>query len=210
MSTIHILDNDIVLKTARYGLFNELFQITNGQSNIRILSAIKYRFFLNNMTKSIELSGSDDCYYRLKEFIETTSPLPVEGIEEEISKLSGIQNIDSGEILLFAYNLFHHTSVTFTGDKRAIIALTSSASIEDLIPIISGRIYCYEQVMAKKLMLFDFNDIRNKVLSDPNCDKALNCCFQSNKKEDVLGGLQSYYNHLNSAAKGLLAPFPLP
>ncbi len=208
MPVLHLLDNDIVLKASRYDLIEELKNHIGGIESIRILDTLRYRFYLNDKMKALTYCKTDEAFNRLIEFVAQSPILELPENSDDISRLNEVTNIDQGEVLLFAYNIWAPGSVTFTGDKRAILALSNIADINDLVDVIRGRVKCLEQIAAEFIYKYGFEIIQNKINSDQDCDKSLKNCFRCPTEGDVMYGLKSYYEDLNSATNGLLAPFP--
>ena len=75
----------------------------------------------------------------------------------------------------------------------------------------SGKVLCLEQLFLRLLAVANPLDVRQKVCSGPDVDRALTICFScaSDKVDPELWreGLQSYINDLRNAAKTILAAF---
>ncbi len=205
---IALLDNDVVLKLARYDLFDHLIRIIGEIADIRILSTLRYKFRLRHPEKALAFCTTKEAYDRLCTFVDSVQAMEKPENDEIIARLGDVPSIDPGEALLFAYNLWKPESLTYIGDKRAITALGKGADISDVTALIQGRVKCFEQIMAEFLIQSGVEVIQAKVQSAPGCDTTMDICFRAQTIVDVLTGLISYYQHLSENCNGILMPFP--
>ena len=118
-----LVDNDVLLKLARYGLLDALVNIFGiDVSDIQVLATAKYSLL---PAKNILLRCKDaDSANRLEDFLTRSVPLnPVDLDTNLLDTLSAIPSIDAGEALLLAAGASDPETLVITGDKRAVAAL---------------------------------------------------------------------------------------
>jgi len=205
---IHLLDNDIVLKGARFDVLPEIECLCGGIARLRILNTLWWKFGLDNQAKALAYCATIEAFNRLRKFARNAPLLEPPENTDDIVRLNKLLHLDEGEVLLFAYNIYDPGSITFTGDKRAILSISNAAEVADLVSIIRGRVKCLEQVVAELLLKFDAASLKSRIMLDRGCDRSLGICFSPNSTKEMLQALYSYYNDLNSKTNGILAPFP--
>lgn len=204
--TTHLLDNDVVLKFAQYDLFGELQELCGGLGHIYILPTLRFRFHLNDDGKGLLLLKSTDALERVRSF--SSSVNQIENTDKAlIEALQNVPQVDAGEAVLFAAALQDDASLTFTGDKRAIESLFQSLEAQDIVPPLIGRVKCIEQIVAEMLIRFDSTGLIERI-QGKTWDSGLRACFSSGIAQDIMEGLRSYYNDLNSRCGNVLAAFP--
>ena len=90
-----------------------------------------------------------------------------------------------------------------TGDKRAVIELAKTSRAETM----AGKIICLEEIFLKLLEVFQFEELKSKIISAKYCeDKVLRFCFNQPDitRSKVAEGLKSYLNDLKSNTGSLL------
>lgn len=206
---IHLVDNDIALKICQYDLVSEFATVVNGLESVYLLSTLKYRFHLKDVNKALKRCGNIDIVNRLQALANQTKEISTPPNIELLSALGEVNQIDSGEAILFALGGILRNSLTLTGDKRSLTALSKAVSEGKLPNLYVGRLKCFEQVIAEILLSHDEELIINKV-NGHSWDKALYNCFGASmlSTSAILEGLRSYYNYLNDQCLNMLAPFP--
>lgn len=206
--TNYLLDNDVVLKFAQYDLFDQLQELCGGPSYVYVLPTMRFRFHLNDDDKGLRLLQTVDALERIRDFSQSVAEIENTN-EDMIAALQDVPQIDAGEAVLFAAALEDDASLTYTGDKRAIVSLFNSAEAQKIVKPLIGRIKCIEQVVAEMLIEFDSEVMVDKVRGQ-TWDTALRACFSSGIREKIMKGLRSYYDDLNSRCGNFLADFPEP
>lgn len=202
-----LLDNDVVLKLGQYDLLDELLALTKGPGPIRILPTLRYRFRLESPAKAIKIIRDSSAVVRIKAFVANVAELEDEPSADLVALLEDTPQLDPGEVVLFATAAGDSTSLTYTGDKRAITALVSTASGKGIADRLHGRIKCLEQLVAE-MILGENAAIVIEKLRGKQWDTALRLCSSTGSIPETLSALGSYYADLNSACNSLLAPFP--
>jgi hypothetical protein len=110
-----------------------------------------------------------------------------------------VPDIDVGEAVLFAVLAKHSDEILFTGDKRALRALSRlPASIWSPL---CGRIIALEEVVLKALETYGIDWLRERICPERELDKAIaivlgNLCDAP--ADGVCEGLRSYIGELHA------------
>jgi len=206
MNQLILIDNDALLKLARYGLLDEAVAIFGCTPNdVRVLATAKYS--LLPAKNRLWLCKDEESAARLEEFLRTSTPLDARSANPELlDRLNAVQNIDAGESLLLAVSANDRNTLVITGDKRSLAALCSDDSVAQVFSTLAGRVVSME-VLFLYLVEHQFAYVQERVRSKPNVDKALSIAFGISTPADlnsVREGLSSYINHLRKVTGGLL------
>jgi len=209
MTQLILIDNDALLKLARYGLLHDsiaLFGCT--PANVAALPAAKYKLLPDE--DRLRYCEDEESAVRLEEFLKIATRLnPREADLDLLDELNTIQHIDT-ESLLFAVGATDKDSLVITGDKRSLAALCSDDSVAHVFTALAGRVVTME-VLFLHLIEHNFAHIQKCVRSKRNVDKALSIAFGVTIPADLTSvkeGLTSYIRHLQNVTGVLLyAPF---
>lgn len=201
-----LVDNDALLKLARYGLLDALVTMFGVDvRNIRVLATAKYS--LLPAKNRLLRCRDEDSANRLEEFLTRSEPLsPVDTDTNLLDALSAIPSIDAGEALLLAAGASDHETLVITGDKRALAALCADSSISQVANALAGRVVTLE-VIFWQLVNKGFTHTQSCVRSKPDVDKAISNVFGVSTPatiDSVREALASYINHLQEVTDGLL------
>lgn len=197
-----LLDNDVLLKLATYDLIDEALNALKVQpEQVSVLPTAKYS--LLPAKNRLKRCKDEQTAVRLEAFLKTCSVISQDAIAPElVDELVGIQSLDSGEAVLFAYAATHADTIVVTGDKRAISALMSS----DVTANIQGRVMTLESVFQVMTAL-EVELVQVKVRAKPTADKSLTNVFgksQAASVDSIREGLKSYINDIVKKTGGLL------
>jgi hypothetical protein len=203
-----IVDNDVVLKLAQYGLLRE-FESWAAENKIALERLGTCEYVLCRP----KVGASDEVREKIRQFCAHTAVLPEPTNAEILQVLSASSAINDGEALIFEACCTNNDALCFTGDKRALCALTQSEDLAEIQHLLSCKVYCIEQILAELMNAVGFEILVDAVRGKPEVDSALTSIFGRTVRADqssVLEGLQSYYNAINvvTASGPLLAPFP--
>ena len=206
MSQPILIDNDVLLKLARYGLLDEaiaLFKCT--PTDVRVLATAKYRLLpANNRLRFCE---DEESATRLEAFLKTSNPLDAGLADPDLLDiLNAVPNIDPGEALLFAVGANNRDTLVITGDKRSLATLCSHDSVADVSKALAGRVVSME-VLFSMLTEYQFPLIQERVRDKPNVDITLRIVFGVTVPADfesVKKGFNSYISDLRSRTGTLL------
>lgn len=200
------VDNDIIIKLGSAGLIQEIEKIFNtNASSIFILPTAKSYF---SKSKKLKHKYSHEIIDKTLSIINNYSVIPDEYIDQErFITLSSIENVDSGEKVLFSITPLLKDFLILTGDKNAIIQLNNHPILEPIKNDLARKIVCLESILIKLLERYNFNSISEKITqSDFFGDTVIRLIFsQSNLTlENVKNGLNSYYSDLRERTGVLL------
>jgi len=206
MSQPILIDNDALLKLARYGLLDEavaLFECT--PTDVRVLATAKYR--LLPAKNRLRFCKDEESAARLEAFLKTSNPLDA-GLADpdQLDVLNAVPNIDSGEALLFAVGANNRDTLVITGDKRSLAALCSDDSVAEVSKALAGRVVSME-VLFSMLTEYQFTLIQERVRDKPDVDMTLKIVFGVTVPADfesVKKGFNSYISDLRSRTGTLL------
>jgi hypothetical protein len=201
-----LLDNDALLKLARYGLLHEavaLFECT--PKDVRVLATAKYR--LLPAKNRLQCCKDEESAARLEAFLKTSNPLDAGLADPDLlDVLNAVPNIDAGEALLLAVGANNRDTLVITGDKRSLAALCSHDSVADVSKALAGRVVSME-VLFSMLTEYQFTLIQERVRDKPDVDMTLKIVFGATVPADfesVKKGFNSYISDLRSRTGTLL------
>ena len=208
-----LLNNDILLKGACYGLLSDLVDSIPGKQGIGFLGAAK--FVLTKRLKNMRLRGDPIAVEaRLLSFLAgnviepTTEEMRLASELETIAQRLAV-NLNAGESQLVAVLVLRGINWLLTGDKRAVIAVERMLDIQSQLMAAAGKVLCLEQLVRRLLVDDDPTPVRNVICAEPNVDRSLNICFsctcQNMLPSSVIEGLNSYVADLRSQAPRVLA-----
>ncbi|MEZ2320791.1 MAG: hypothetical protein ACBR15_17520 [Microcoleus sp.] len=201
-----LIDNDALLKLARYGLLDEAIAIFGcTPADAIVLATAKYKLLPHK--NRLRFCKDEESATRLEAFLRTSNQLDAGLADPDIlDLLNDVPNIDTGEALLFAVGASNSNTLVITGDKRSIKALCSHDSVADASKALAGRVVSVE-VLFSMLAEYQFTLIQERVRAKPDVDKALNNSFGVTVPADlesVKEGLNSYIRDLHSKTGTLL------
>lgn len=207
------VDNDVLHKTATYGLLYALVGSSPlGVQKFGVLGAAKY-VVIKKLTKKPPQRGAELAIQELKEVFAEIAEL--EPTSEEVQMAANLEyaaheldlEFDGGESLLCAMLLQRGADYLFTGDKRAISAMATFIS-KQLTAGLAGRVVCLEQLFMHLICAIDPSTVRQAICAEPLADKTLANCFACRSTNSTLEswaeGLSSYISDLTSKAPGAL------
>ena len=205
-----LIDNDALLKLARYGLLDTAITAFGASpSDVRVLATAKYSLL---PTKNRLLRCKDEASAaRLEDFLSKTVSLSTADTDAELlDTLNAVPSIDAGEALLLAAGASDGEAVIITGDKRALAALCSDDSVSHVAHALAGRVASLE-VLFWQMVEQHFHDTQLCVRSNPDIDKALSNAFGMSAPaslDSAREALASYIRHLRGITNTLLfTPF---
>ncbi|MCP2729697.1 hypothetical protein [Limnofasciculus baicalensis] len=201
-----LIDNDALLKLARYGLLDQalaLFKCT--PTDVSVLPAAKYR--LLPAKNRLRFCKDEESAARLEAFFKTSNRLDAGLADPDLLDiLNAVPNIDAGEALLFAVAANNRNTLVITGDKRSLEALCSYDSVAHVSKALAGRVVSVE-VLFSMLAEYRFTLIQELVRAKPDVDKTLNNVFGVTVPADfesVKEGFASYISDLRRKTGTLL------
>ena len=121
--------------------------------------------------------------------------------------------IDAGEAVLFAICTQRENCIIATGDKQCLLGLREAATTdqdcEAICQTLSGKIFCFEQIIHRILGHFGFETVREKLIRGRECDAGLRLWLGSTldaNEDRFREGLTSHLDDLRRNTGNLLAP----
>ena len=206
MGHLLYIDNDALLKLARYGLLKEaLVSLGCTESDVRVLPTARYSLMPHK--DRLRRCKDEASAQRLANFLAAAGQLDLGSVDAaQLDELVASPGIDAGEAQLFAAAATQSDARIITGDKRALAALCSTPALASAVTALAGRIVAVETVFAM-LTDADFSITQSRVRANPDVDKALTAIFGvsvSATLESVRAGLYSYESHLRATTGDLL------
>ena len=211
MAKLVFFDNDALLKIVQFDLMHEVLALLAiDEASCRVLATARYS--LLPAQNRLKKCGDTAVASRLEAFLGRAKSIADEKVDAQaLDALTATQGIDSGEALLIAAALSCDNSIVVTGDKRAIFALVSRPSLDEVCGKLGGRVHCLETLFAL-LVEADFAKVQEHVRKRPAVDKALTNIFgvsTPTSLESTRDGMRSYIEHLTSVAGQILVdPYP--
>lgn len=209
-----IVDNDILLKGACYGILTELVSGALQATAVGILGSA--RFVVTKRIERCELQGDHD--RALKVFLNFLSKATaLEPADDEQKMAADLElaaqklgvSLDSGESQLCAIHSIRLLPLLMTGDKRAIVAIERLLDSETRLGHIAGKVICLEQLFAILLTEESCYRLKQLVCAEPAVDKAISNCFNCHSDSVLEGscreGLRSYIAALRTSAPRVLS-----
>lgn len=201
-----LMDNDALLKLARYDLLEESICVLDcGKENVFVLAAAKYALLPNN--NRLKRCREEESALRLEKFLNTSTTLQTDAVNSEyMDKLNIVPAIDAGEAVLFAAGASNPNSLVLTGDKRALLALSGSNQLQSISEELAGRILTLEQLILR-LIKTHFVKVQENIRSKSDVDKALTIAFGVSAPSSLISvqeALSSYVTHLEKQTRELL------
>lgn len=207
-----LLDNDVVLKAAAYGLADETLAATTiddsppamlGVGRFVIRNRLSRASNIANVTRATEAFGQMLATMKL---VEPDDEEMAAAADFEAEAIRHNLELDGGESQLLAILANRACSLLVTGDKRAIAAMSIVAAASA-----GGRIACLEQLIAHIVAARGTPSVQPRICAEPNLDRAITSCFACSSPgtldvADVRAGLASYIGHLDRSAPGVLVP----
>lgn len=208
-----LVDNDVLLKGARYGLLAELLSVIPVElESIGILGSAKYvvRDRLRRRTSSDRVGDFEIIVEALKAIEPTESEIQL-AAELEYKAMAADCELDEGESILCAVLVARLAEWLATGDRRAIKAIQMILNIDGMdskLAVIQGRVICLEQLFIKLIESYSPEMIRKIVCENPAVDRALHICFSGDrireKPLECKEGLLSYIGYTRQMAPTVL------
>ncbi len=210
-----LIDNDVLLKGACYGLLDELVEVVPASPpTVGVLGLA--RFVLPSKIRKRASEGTvDEAHDRLSMFLEKAVALETTEEETELAaeleyqaQVLGLP-FDGGESQLCAILLLRDVPKLVTGDKRALAAAEKLLELCPRLHPASGKMMCLEQLILRLVTSLGPHPVRAVICRQPRVDTALSICFSCANEavtaDSFAAGLRSYIGSLRAAALRLLA-----
>lgn len=177
-SVIHLLDNDFLIKLARWDLLDDFltaFEIT--VADVRAIMSLRSRIYYGGVRgkPNLKLLGTAVAAERLFNFLKTVKP-PIPTDPDFTILATGVAGFDDGEVVLVSALCAGGGQYVYTGDKRAIRTMVEFRDTEYDVKF-RNRVICLEQAILKMIDVFGFAHIRQCISTDFAADTGIekNC-----------------------------------
>jgi hypothetical protein len=204
-----LLDNDVVLKVAAYGLNDPMLELLTLEDQAPAMLGVG-RFVVRQ--KTVRFQSPDLVASSLEELLDRLQVIEPTEAEIELAadfEAAALQTgdaFDTGEAQLVAVLVSRSSPALVTGDKRAIEALANLS-----VTAAFNRIICLEQMFSNLVRRGSISDLRAKVCSKPLVDQALTNCFACASlgiielnADAAISALGSYVDYLRQRSKVVL------
>lgn len=210
-----VIDNDVLLKAACYGLLDQLICTISPAKDIGVLGSAL--FVVSAKIKKAKLNRDREIVLEaLLAFMGHSATLEPSYEEQELAADLELiaqevgANLDVGESQICAIVVQRVIPLIVTGDKRAIAAIEAIFDAEPRLLVIRGKVKCLEQVFTDSIVQYGCSTLRLAVCAEPWVDKALSICFSCKSQTvgdaSIREGLESYVEDLRRCAGRVLAP----
>ncbi len=210
-----LVDNDVLVKGACYGVLRELVvSVTDPSSRCGLLGAARFVVpkAIARQKLQRDLGVAQQAFQAFLDQHDILEPTTAEqefAAELESAAQALALNLDTGESQLAAILVKRAVPHLLTGDKRAIVAmeqlLETVASLQPLV----GTIHCLEQAIRSLIASVGLDVVRKAICAEPHIDKTLSICFSCasgrGNPSSIVAGLESYIADLRSRAPRMLA-----
>ena len=175
---IAIIDNDVILKLARWDLLSELTTLLGGDGK-RIYYLSTCIPALCGRPARMKRTGCDQASAeRIRNFCSSANTLRAIPKASTLELLAGIPEIDVGEVQIFAISSVDADAITYMGDKRSLVALAATPAARSVALLLAGRVKCLEQVIGELILQSDVEIVGQRVLAcRPIADTAITIAF---------------------------------
>lgn len=209
-----VVDNDILLKGACYGLLEVLVGRVPNSGVVGVLGAS--RFVVPQRIARAQLRGDPataaahfSAFLSANEVVEPNAEEQQMAAVFEVTAQRASLNLDAGESQLVAILVSRCLPWLLTGDKRAISSIEGLLEVDVRLKAVIGKVKCLEQLVVDLLVSGNQKEIRRAICAEPSVDKALSICFSCSSSDEgpdtTMEGLSSYISDLRKKASRVLA-----
>lgn len=200
------VDNDVIEKCTFMGLLDDLpLLLGSTLADLRVLPSAKYRYGHSKPDKAARKYGPDAAT-RMLDFCRTIEEADAPH-QEDIAALFGVLGLDEGELALMSYVSRTEGALLATGDKRSLRALATAPEGIPVAARLAGRVICFEQIIARAIVLVGFTEVLARVVPEMRRDTAISVCFSAgatSTAQTVNDNLATYVAHLRTESAGVL------
>ena len=202
------IDNDIVIKLATLDVVNESISALGlAKSDIRVLPTAQYKLHTVAKRDKGEAKYGKLTHQRIAALVNTVATVGGSNGKEHIDRLTGLPNVDAGELILVAETAANLDSMLITGDKRSLRAIAGDRRGVHTVQAIAGRVVCFEQVILAVLDKHGFEPMIARLVGGMSCDGALkSACDGTPSEATVVAKLSEYVGKLRQETGVLLKP----
>jgi hypothetical protein len=191
-------DNDIILKLSAFGLMDEAVRLAGvASAEVRILSSASpmFRKRKDRLAQKYTIAGVE----RAIAFVGQATPITQDIHLEDQQALTGIEDLDAGEAILFAAMRDGPEGILYIGDKRSLRALAAAEQAKRVYERLRGKVVCLEEILRALIDAHPFDTIKYAVVPAAGCDEAIRAIFGSgiqSTEKNVRLAIASYISDL--------------
>lgn len=200
-----LVDNDVLIKTAHWGLLDYIPACASTTwSRVAVLDSLHYRSRRHDRKLFLTPEVADRLSERLRSTMQTPPPDP-----RIIHELQGRPDLDAGEVQLIASAIATQGSVLMTGDKRALRAL-SAPGLANLTRPLRGRVLCLEHVIKHALQQLGAVALAETIEPYRGLDTAIRVsvpavAYSDGAEHRINNALDVYLCELERVTEGLIS-----
>lgn len=206
---ICLADNDVIFKLAACDLLDRALHVLGlSRDDVFVLNTIKYQLQKQRRRTKLEAKYGREGVKRALEFVLSVHEIDSEPDLDDLATLAVVEDIDSGEAVIFAATKGSSDSILLMGDKRALTAICSANSCSSICARLKGRVICFEQIISL-ICAAEFDSAKPKIVTAISCDTVLQIVFAGRLEatlDAVNEGLDSYIADLRRHTGALLRP----
>lgn len=194
-----LADTDAFCKLAAVGLLDEAARALGAnRAEVERLAALPYML---RKGKKLRKQFGEAVADQLATMADA-QPIAPAAPTESAALLTGIDNIDVGEVQLFALAASADL-LLISGDKRAVTAI---AGVAALVPSLNGKIVCLEALLHALCHSLGAENVRTAIAPRAHVEKVFQICFSTGS--NPLECLGSYLRDLQRKVFPLLLWLP--
>jgi hypothetical protein len=142
---ILLLDNDIALHVAGAAMLDRVTKLLGvGIADVRRLESLPYML---RRSRRLPTVYSAETLRRTAAFCHRVRPLDDTPAESVMMLLGRVPDVQRGEATLYGVLAERPSYLLASGDKRAMVALSTTASLESVRQAVAGRVICLETIL---------------------------------------------------------------
>ena len=201
---ICLLDTDITLKLSACRLLQPALTVLGANKNeVYVLREEAYRVYTRNQDVITAYPAS--ALKNALKFINDAHRIEDEPDPDEQYYMSLVDNIDSGEQILYGATRNFPDFRLLTADRKALLTISKAFGCEGICARLKGRVVCLEQILLRLIPVIGYEVLRGQVVPFAARDTAFKLPFQGAEKEAV-SELNKLILQLQNDACDLLLP----
>ena len=204
-----IVDNDVVVKLARFGLLTALESHLQAQKRtIALQPLIDGTLDLANKTGQLKKFTTHDQRAVAAALAAKVGRVTLNDRGKKLIELCvHTEGVDPGDAVWLAVGASTPGALICTGDKTALRGVARDTGCAEIVQALQGRVVCLEQIVADLIGRESIAIVRKGILAEPAADAAVASCFGAQKNQaDSQRELAALIDGLRADTGGLLRP----
>lgn len=207
---IAICDNDVVAKLAQFSLLQDfLTHLRKQKLELQLQPNVEATFDLKNKSGTLKKLSSEAQRKEIAALVQKSQTVQLSAQGDEFVEMCHlVEGIDPGDAVWLGVGASTPGSMIFTGDKRALRAVSRETVCRPIAERLAGRVVCFEQIV---LALFDeagYPVLRSRIRAAPEVDISVCSAFPAATvtRADATAKLGQFIERLRSEVGALLHP----